>query len=722
MISFFEQISEIVLSNRIHLQVCFSSRHYPNITMRRSVDLIVEKHKGHDHDIMRYIRGALNIGQGATVKTIRSELRRKANGIFMWVVLVIKMLNKEYDRGRTHSLLRRLHDTPGDLHEFFRDMLTRDKHDKKELLLVLQLLLFARTPLDAADIYRAILVSTDSIFDFEEIVNHSTMSMFIIDSSKGLVEMDSLGKPQFTDFLLKDHFMKQVLQSPGVSARAQREEAIKSCCSKFLNLLPLEYVGQPKSGNASHSNSAVARKYVPTCETIESTNPRLFLRYATENVFDHAEVAAGGGICQNKFLLDFPMTTWILARNKFLQRRGKVPKYTLESELLYVFATEGRFPKLISAHPSSVFCTDIDSAAGESPFLGSVHYGLKENMKVFLGVLATMSSCQSQLADLYRGVDSLDLTSLSSSPDGWCRWKTLCALANLGNAELFKFFLDTGRYDVNARVDADKRTPLIIAAAHNHPSIVQHLLENPNIDINAKDTWGGNALFWGVYSRNDHSVRFLLAKKKVDVNVRVEKSGPPTPLMLEAKNGDCAIIQQLVKVPDIDVGAKDTCGWNALHQAVYHQNELAVRLLLATKKVDVNARTNNLRTPLMMAVNKGDHTIVQQLMLVPEVEVDSRKCKQMFFPAVVGGYRNKVKALLLTNEIEVNSRHADGETPLTLAVRHGYEEMVAVLLGVKEIDANIENADGETPVSIERKRKNHPWRIVDLLLQRQVGG
>jgi ankyrin repeat protein len=657
MISFFEQISEIIISNRIRLQVCFSSRHYPHTTMRRSINLIVEKHDEHDHDIMRYIRGALNIGQGAMVETIRSELHQKANGIFMWVVLVVRILNKEYDRGRAHTLRRRLHDTPGDLHELFRDILARDKHSKNDLLLCLQLVLFARTRLDAADLYRAILVGTDSAFDFSETEDDRTMSLFIIDCSKGLVEMDSLGRPQFIhesvrDFLLKEDFMEQVLQNTEFSVRAQGEEAIKCCCFKLLKLLPLDYIREPDSRSPFRSNNA----FNPCLSNLgtqlsPSSKPCSFLTYATENVLHHAEEAAAGGICQRDCLLGFPTTTWISASKSFPRPNALKDKFQLD--LLYVLATKGQFPHLISAHPSSVSCSDINLAFGQSPFLGAVERDLEENIKAFLIALASTSSCQSRLADLYLVVDSLDMSSPFEPRKVWCRWDTLCALANLGNADLFKFFLDTAKNDVNARVDTDGRTPLIIAAARNHLSIVQHLLRNPNVDVNATDTHGGSALYWGVQSGNDYIVRLLLATKKVNVNARVNTPGRQTPLMVAVKNCDYTIVQQLVGVPGINVNSKE-----------YHQ---------------------------------------------------------MFFSAVGRGDMSTVKALLLTKTIDVNSRNNFGETPLTVAVKRRYKTVIEVLLGAKDIDVNAENSDGESPVWIARRRNYDSWGILNLLLQRQGG-
>jgi hypothetical protein len=53
----------------------------------------------------------------------------------MWVVLVVDILNKEHNRGRVYALWQRLQEIPGDLHDLFWDILTRDTHKKDELVL-----------------------------------------------------------------------------------------------------------------------------------------------------------------------------------------------------------------------------------------------------------------------------------------------------------------------------------------------------------------------------------------------------------------------------------------------------------------------------------------------------------------------------------------------------------------------------------------------------------
>ena len=100
MISFFQEVNEYGdnVDESHHFQVCFSSRHYPHISIDRGLSLILEGQEGHNQDIANYVIDKLKIGNSKAAQDIRDLLQEKASGVFMWVVLVVDILNKEYDR------------------------------------------------------------------------------------------------------------------------------------------------------------------------------------------------------------------------------------------------------------------------------------------------------------------------------------------------------------------------------------------------------------------------------------------------------------------------------------------------------------------------------------------------------------------------------------------------------------------------------------------------
>jgi hypothetical protein len=136
MMQFFESIDDIAVSQGIHFQICCSSRYYPHISVRKGLNLELERQEDHILDIINYVATELRIDSNSrNAESIRAEIRQKASGIFMWVVLVVSILNKESDAGRVHTLQRRIRELPSDLDRLFRDIITRDSNYKDELLL-----------------------------------------------------------------------------------------------------------------------------------------------------------------------------------------------------------------------------------------------------------------------------------------------------------------------------------------------------------------------------------------------------------------------------------------------------------------------------------------------------------------------------------------------------------------------------------------------------------
>lgn len=151
--SFFEQLGHLAALAGLQFRVCFSSRHYPHISITHGINLTLERQEGHEADITNYINTEMKAGRDKAVNEIKCELLKRASGVFLWVVLVIQILNKEYDRGRIHGL----EEIPNGLHELLEDILTRNGQNMEQTVLCLQWILFARRPLYIKEAYFAII-------------------------------------------------------------------------------------------------------------------------------------------------------------------------------------------------------------------------------------------------------------------------------------------------------------------------------------------------------------------------------------------------------------------------------------------------------------------------------------------------------------------------------------------------------------------------------------
>ena len=385
MIAFFENVGEQAVSTGKQLQVCFSSRHYPHITIRNGLELILEGEEGHDQDITSYLNSELKIGNSQTTKQIRQDIQVKASGIFIWVVLVVRILNKEYDRGRIHALRQRLQEIPSDLYDLFVDSLTRDSHNRDELLLSIQWILYAKRPLSPEELYFAVLSETEpaevSKWDPNEITT-DTFQKLILSSSKGLAEITQSTTPtvQFIhesvkDFLLKENGLGKIWPGLGSNLQGQSHERLKECCLNVMN----SYIAAHLKLSGSPQN-ALGPQITAYC--LRDTFLFPFLEYAVSNVLYHADIAVGCGIAQEDLFRNFPLVQWIELIDLFEPHEGG--RYAQDVSLLYVIADRG-MSNLVRAHPSINPCLQWRKESYELPVFASFGQGGNEAFRAFLG-------------------------------------------------------------------------------------------------------------------------------------------------------------------------------------------------------------------------------------------------------------------------------------------------------------------------------------------------
>ncbi|KAL8344433.1 hypothetical protein RB601_004802 [Gaeumannomyces tritici] len=393
MLGFFAELGELSLSQGAPFRACFSSRHYPHITVDKCLELNLDVQSGHERDIVSYLESDLNIGKNKTAKEVRAEMLKSASGIFMWAVLVTQILNREFDRGNIHALKKKLKEIPKDLHTLFESILTRDEDNKAQLLLCIQWTLYARRPLAPEELYFAI-VPYDSEpgevairhqpWDSEEITRDH-MQRFIVSSSKGLVEVTSTKKStvQFIHESIRDYLFKGGLEKVWSDLKGDfgsiSHDALKDGCLSYIRQGTFDVV--PESSSAVHPDALSTALDTPfdlealpdaPLDTGPGPGPlaktengaekskdarargrRLcrtfpFLQYALQNVIYHSDRAQQGGICQLQFLQDFPKHRWVELDNAIAMYGLR--KHTKNVSLIYLLAEQDA-ASLIKASP-----------------------------------------------------------------------------------------------------------------------------------------------------------------------------------------------------------------------------------------------------------------------------------------------------------------------------------------------------------------------------------
>jgi hypothetical protein len=293
-VGYFEELGEFAIDKDIKLSICFASRHYPNITMQCYQTLNLDEKREHHEDIQNFVKGKLR-STGITPLThaeLTEEMSRRSSGVFLWVALVVQLLNKRLDGGASRSqLIADLKAVPAGIEQLLKSVLT---NGSEFLLPTLLWVLFSVYPLDVTALYLAIKIgaghSTPEDFDKTE-TTQEQMQLFILESSKGLVEFSKgeRATAQFIHESVREHLLNGGLSvlddslTENLEARSHARLAV--WCQKGIEL-------DPHRGLCDYD---LWRGDL--------------LDYALYNLYPHCDDAFEGGALQLAFLDTIPQST-----------------------------------------------------------------------------------------------------------------------------------------------------------------------------------------------------------------------------------------------------------------------------------------------------------------------------------------------------------------------------------------------------------------------------
>lgn len=188
MVQFFGSLADAAELEGVTLNTCFASRHYPSITVRFCDTLLMENSKGHTQDIFLYARDSLIITPDVQREKMLDQVMQKAEGVFLWVVLVVRTLNEQFDEGRSHAqLLDAISELPDDLDALIGSILSNGASDQHLLPTLIWVLSVEAKTSDMT--YAAIKLGAGDTSHFQETRSHSPsfVSRFVLHASKGLV-------------------------------------------------------------------------------------------------------------------------------------------------------------------------------------------------------------------------------------------------------------------------------------------------------------------------------------------------------------------------------------------------------------------------------------------------------------------------------------------------------------------------------------------------------
>jgi ankyrin repeat protein len=604
----------------------------------------------------------------------------------MWVVLVVRMLNRESDRGQVQELWKKLQDIPNDLHQLFGDILTRDSLNRDRLLLCIQWILLAKDPLSPEQMHQAILSGVDPVAMAEMHrgdVTTETIRLFVLDSSKGLAEITVSEKPtvQFIhesvrDFFLKKNGLDKIWPESVSNFQGQGHDRLKLCCLNYMNMVaasPSKYLYYVPIDISSKADDI--RKSAK--EPIPSTQIAPFLVYSTLNIFHHAELAEGSGISQANFLNLFPLRQWVKLRSLCAEKYDD--RYTESVSLLYVLA-EFNLANLIKACGSIGQCLDLENERYGCPFFAAVVKRSESALQLFLDSVEVRRHC--------RDTDTAAVAKRLLQP---------------------KF--DHMYYDPLSSFRSKKVDFLLCAAKLDHEELFEILVKSRNTKVDFKDSDRRTALWWASSRGWSKAVSLLLDASSAMINLKDVRG--QAPLHAAAKGGAKAVAELLIE-RGANVNTQGGNFGNAL-QAASAEGRYEITILLIDNGASINTQGGQYGNALQ-AASAGGHYQIAALLLNngASINMQGGHYSNALHAASAGGH-HKIAALLLDNGADVNAQGGHYSNALQAASAGGHYQTVVLLL---DNGANINAQGGQHGNAIQAALYNYYAEVAELLLER----
>ncbi|KAI0875607.1 ankyrin [Hypoxylon argillaceum] len=726
MIGFFEDLSErYILTHKTGIRVCFSSRHCPNATIKHGLKLILENEDGHSRDIRHFVRSQLTIDNKQQRQELADDIFKRSSKIFLWVELVVNILNKENDKhGDINIVRKRLDEIPEELHELFEDILTRDNENIEEMIRCIRWILFAKDPLRPEELYFALQIESNAgatgVWD-EATVSIVQITCFSIDACKGLagvtysmpkrsskrpiepgLEMqlieEQLRKSEMTvqfihesvrDFLLGENGLQKLISSQklqiGSIQDGQAHDILRDTCLKQI------------TGNAAaqHLIQDNNWQHVP------------FMNYAIIHVLGHADSAQRLHSNQAKFLELFPTRAWVGLDNK---RRGpnspKIERHSEEIDLLYLLA-ELNLANLIRIYPQRKLSWKKPGPDSRfsSPLAAAMAFGNNEAVfELAVGALEDSSQLDQIKEELKSNMPRF---KARISDPRWKQMDKLSLLCSLGSVSLITSLLGSILADMNVEL------PEALSNFQCNTSIdIYNYMFDKGMGVDEMNKSGETALMREVKADAQSTAEFLLEKganpnitqklhdhsKAKDFNCfDFVKSGSMAALLI--RYGTCIghEIDHVMKEPILDElvpallkrrGADIMAFLRPLPQSnqsiLLHAME-TFKLPCAVDEASLNAPNDKGCTPLknIASVVDGEIHLLEDLI-------------QHFAPR--SGAPDVVRLFLTKPEIDVNLQNSAGFSLLSIAVWRKKSDTVNQLLHHPKVDVNSQADYGLSPL------------------------
>jgi len=590
-VSFLENWMRHARSNDVPLKIFFSSRHFPDIDIEACDEIHPERYNGTDistYTVQRLSR--LPDQKGALI--LKEEIVRKAQGVFLWVVLVIGILTKiKYESVEVKRT--RLRQIPPELGQLYGNVLGgMGIEERKHMYLIVQWVLFAREPLTPEELFTAMAFdhehkypSLETWQQSESYIDKPLQVGLIRERSGGMIEV------------------KRRRRSPPNQHQPSKEKNPSSeeqADWSYENDLSDGQEGTLEDGR--EQNTSIVQF------THESA--REFFLHNRDNALTLLDPAS----CEN--FVGSSHDRLARACINYLGIQELRVWYTKENSTLELHMRESGYEesasKVTPFHVSLLYDEALSSI--ETPGLPFASYA---SLYVFAHAKCAESNNikQTHLVDLFNRNQGVVFQSwvflydkilgerpiITQGPRA-----TLLYVASINNVlSCVESLLDSGK---NPNTDSGGwyTFPLIGAAAQGHTKVVRLLLDH-KADIEVFDCCGRTALQSASGNGQLEVVQLLLDR---GAKIEAQDNDGQTALHHAVMCGEMEAVQLLLN-RGTNIETQDNDGQTALHHAVMYGEMEAVQLLL-NRGANIETQDNQGQMALQLAMERKNECMVHK--------------------------------------------------------------------------------------------------------------
>ena len=648
-----------------------------------------------------------------TIANLENKLSEKANGMFLWVILVLERL-KDSCRSSKTALESMAVEIPSDLESLYRMTLMEieraDRTDRERFAArALQIIVGAYRPLSIEEFRYAVAIQPEhrTLHDLMD-RSESNLARFLRGKLKCLVRIYEsriyLVHQSAKDFLIRHYSTRKGVHKSHFDFGTEATHGcLSASCIAFLSLnefteikmfsenmrgfeeLPgmLDIPDSPSLSDAPSAPSA------PSSEDDTPANPTKetpFFEYASfywAKHFASCQDTASPKLIEAAVVVCERNTTRLDNWSEQFRRSSSdwvtLPS-SLDPSLTAAYFGHGKTIDYLlnhRRHKSSTWLTD--QALTWAARMG--HYDIVETL---LGFDSSLSDAKVE----------------SGSPLSWA--------SRNGHAKIVELLIGKG-LQINSR-DSRGRAPLSLAVGHGHTEIARSLLQVPTINVDIEARNGRTPIFWTVGHESESGLellRLLLFEGHADLKHRDCRGR--TILSVAAEDGDVYIVGFLLDlhypgVQDLldDVGDRD--GRSPLSWATYYGQITVVEMLCHSGKIDAQLYSVDHRgqNAISLAADRNHANIIRVLAKYDPYGVDrpEENGRTPLSCAVWAGNEKTVRTLLETGLAVVDSISQRGRTPLSFAVADGRRDLVRILI---QGGANPDNVHDRDVMAAEQK-------------------